>query len=172
MDVSLINTLITSGVTLVVGAVGAIVAYKGTIKGAKVQIESQQEQTDKQFVNEMKQLNETRKQQAEFTRKAIENFISNEIKDNFRKLNNSTLSASLTNNSIPFQHFLNYTYKYEEFNSLKHELIKYESDEVKEIINIYDMFYLIERKQEIKDFSQTEYEAFQKAYNACLSKYL
>ncbi|MCR8870522.1 hypothetical protein [Peribacillus frigoritolerans] len=159
-------------ITLAVGAVGAIATYYGTMNGAKMQIKNQQEQADKQFVNEMKKLNQARKQQEEFTRKSIENFLSNEIKSNFNKINNISLSRDLTNNSMPFVYLMNYTYKYDEYNSLKHELIKFESDEVKEIINIYDMFYLLERKQGVQGFTQTEYEALKKAYNVCLSKYL
>lgn len=161
MNIDLINGLVSSGVTLVVGAAGAVVAYYGTIKGAKIQIE-----------NEQKKLKEAEEQQAKFTREAIENFLHNEIKSNFMSLNTSHLSATLTNNTIPFQYFVGHAYKYDEFNRLKYELIKFESDEVKEIISIYDMFYLIERKNEIQTFTQSEYDIFKKAYDICLSKYL
>jgi hypothetical protein len=160
MDVELVNNLITSGVTLAVGAGGAVVAYYGTVKGAKMQIES-----------EKKKLDQAKEQQAKFTRKAIENFLSNEIKFNFIKLNTSHLSVKIEDNELPFQYSVTHTYNYYEFNSLKYELIKRESNEVKEIINIYNMFYLIERKQEIMDFTQLEYENFKEAYNVCLSKY-
>mgnify|MGYP007039607215 CR=1 FL=1 len=119
----------------------------------------------------MAKQDDARIQQAEFTRKAIENFISNEIKSNFMRLNSSHLSAQIATNEKPFQYSLNYTYTYDEFNNLKYELIKFESNEVKEIINIYDMFLLLERKQEITYFTQSEYNDFKAAFNICLSKY-
>lgn len=172
INVDLVNNIITSGVTLIVGAVGAIVAYKGTLKGAQMQIESEQSHARMQIEHEQKQFEETQKQQAEFTRKAIENFISIEIKNNFKELNNTHLSARLTENEYPFQYFIGHIYNYHEYNNLKYELIKYESEEVIEIINIYDMFYLIERKKDILNLTQSEYDEFKKAYHICLSKYL
>ncbi|MCE4093348.1 hypothetical protein LXM61_29975, partial [Priestia megaterium] len=65
-----------------------------------------------------------------------------------------------------------YEFSYHEYNQLKYELIKFESNEVEEIINIYDMFYLVERKQEFLAFSDEEYEAVKTAYFICEEKYL
>jgi hypothetical protein len=162
MDADLINGLVSSGVTLVVGAAGAIVAYYGTIKGAKIQIE-----------NEQKKLKEAEELQAIFTREAIENFLHHEIKSNYMLLNRPLLTSLLTENTTPFQYNVGDDYKstYDEFNRLKYELIKFESDEVKEIISIYDMFYLIERMRDIDKFNQSEYDQFKKAYDICEAKY-
>ena len=179
MNVDLINNLITSGVTLVVGAVGAIYAYKGALNGAKMQIESEQERAKVQHYNEMAQLDEARHQQAEFTRKAIENFISNEIKKNFRQIEISPyLLKELEANRTPFEYWTSNSvfddtrlFEYEEYNKFKYELIKYESNEIQDILAIYDMFQLIEEKQVLTRFTQSEYESFKKFCHLSQSKY-
>ncbi|MFJ7994284.1 hypothetical protein ACIQY5_19175 [Peribacillus frigoritolerans] len=162
MDADFINGLVSSGITLIVGAAGAIVAYKGTIKGAKIQIE-----------NEHKKLEDAAKQQVKFTREAIENFLTEEIKINFIKLkDNYELTNFLSKNSEPFKFGFNSNkYNYDEFNNLKYKIIEFESDETKEIINIYNMFHLTERKTDILSFTQQEFNDFKSTYDICLNKY-
>ncbi|MCE4093357.1 hypothetical protein LXM61_30020, partial [Priestia megaterium] len=91
MDTSIVNNIITSSVTVGVGIITAIAAYKGTIKGAEMQMKSQQDTALLQIQNEQDALNDNIEKQNRFNQKAIRNFISHEIKDNFMKLGDPKL---------------------------------------------------------------------------------
>lgn len=170
VNVELLNTIITNGVALIVGGTGAFVAYKGSVKGSMLQIEE-----------ERKKLQEENEEQRESYNKAIQNFISNEIRHNFITLNpDSTqwISQVLEREDNPPKYPLHVPqpgspleYSFKEYDNLKYELIKAGGDEVQEIIEIYDMFYLVRRKTNMKEFTQKEYEQFKKTYKVCLDKY-
>ncbi|MDN4074319.1 hypothetical protein [Fictibacillus terranigra] len=163
MDIDLLNNIITNVVTLAVGTVGAIVGYKAAIKGAKMQIE-----------NEHKKLQEAVEEQAEFTKSAIENFIRTEIDHNFSQIKFDEFKYQLQENEAPFPYYFHNSeidFTYEEFNSLKYEIIKFESPQAKELISIYDMFRLIERKQDVEFFTQLQYDEFKKTYFLCYFEY-
>ncbi|PGT75532.1 hypothetical protein [Priestia megaterium] len=169
--------------TIATNVVTAAVAYFGTIKGSKLQIKSQQVTTQQQIdsdrqtamlqlQNEQQNLDDAISKQNEFTRKAIKNFISHEIKSNLTELIKSgdTLKM-ITRNDFPFHYTVNPSFKYDEYNNLKYELIKFESEEAEEIIGIYDMFQIIDRKRNFHDFNQFEYDRFKKYFDVCNSKY-
>jgi uncharacterized protein YigA (DUF484 family) len=163
IDKDLLEVIISSGVTLIVGIGGTFFGYRGAVNGAKLQIE-----------NERKKDRQEQEEQLEFTRNAIRNFLSHEIKDNFLSLHREgNLSAMLKEHDEPFMYptTVQRPYSFNEYNGLKHELIKFESEEMKEIIEIYDMFYLNQRKPYMQQLSRTEYKAFKKAYLKCLMKY-
>ncbi|MCQ9285301.1 hypothetical protein NQ129_26405 [Priestia aryabhattai] len=169
--------------TIVTNVITAAVAYFGTIQGSKLQIKSQQKTTQQQIENdrqtallqiqtEQQRLDNAITEQNRFNQRAIKNFISHEIKDNFFKLGSMDLENRLKENSSPFQYSCNYKYSYHEYNQLKYELIKFESDEVEEIINIYNMFYIMERKQDVLAFTDEEYASFKNSFFICVDKYL
>ncbi|MGG0545408.1 hypothetical protein ABEY63_26415 [Priestia aryabhattai] len=183
MDASIVNNLITSGVTVGGGVITAVAAYKGTIEGSKLQIKSQQKATQEQIESdtataiyqiktEQENLDKAIAEQKEFNKRAIKNFINYEIKDNFFKFSSVSLEERLKNNSYPFQFGCNHEFSYHEYNQLKYELVKFESAEVEEIISIYNMFYLLERRQDIIAFTEEEYESFKQAFFICESKYV
>ncbi|MES9757735.1 hypothetical protein ABWK29_14805 [Priestia megaterium] len=172
MDASIVNNIITSGVTVGVGILTAVVAYIGTIKGSKLQIEAQQETMKTQLQEERMKLEEERVRQAEFTKKAIERFLSYEIKNNFKLLNEGRyLNQFVYTQTVPTGYFNDNKYSYEEYNKLKYDLIKFESSEVQEILDVYNMFYTIERKQTIGNFTENEYADFLHGLQICLAKY-
>ena len=108
---------------------------------------------------------------------AIDNFLRNEIQDNFRscfRYRGKLIKDRLKSNEYKFSHDFSDSVsqcKFDEYNKLKYELVKLEVGKVQEIIEIYDMFYLICRKKDIGDFTQSEYEQFKKAYILCFEEY-
>jgi hypothetical protein len=155
-----IVSLISNVSTIGVGILTAVVAYKGSLRGAKEQIE-----------HERKKLRDEAAEQRQFANLAIQKFLSYEIKKNFLVICTSRLSNSINILDEPFQFGLHPSFTYTEFNNLKYDLIKYNSEEIEEIINIYEMFYLIELKGDIISLTQDEYTRFRKAYKTCLMKY-
>lgn len=156
----LLNTIIASGTTIAIGILTAVVAYKASIKGAAVQIQHEKEK-----------LSQEAKKHSEYAKKAIERFIVHEVKSNFKKIN-SKLVISRLHEPTPFQHgFGNTSFSYDEFNRVKYELVKFESEDIVEVIKIYDLFYLLELKQDIQYLTQKEYEEFKEVYRILETKY-
>lgn len=162
MNTDVTVAMISGATTIVVGVLTAFVAYKGSVKGATEQIEHAQENLNKEIARQNK-----------FATAAIEKFVIHEVKKNFSRINNDTMKGNLKKFEQPFQHLYgDPSFDYSEFNRVKYDLIKFESDIVDEIINIYDVFYLIERKQDINKFTQNEYDSFKITFNMCLKKYV
>ncbi|WP_394136832.1 hypothetical protein [Cytobacillus oceanisediminis] len=162
MDKEIIVSLISNITTIIVGIITAIVAYKGSIRGAKEQIE-----------HERQLLNATTEEQKVFAQMAIERFISNEIKMNFKQIFSKNLANSLNTLNQPFDSYINTakSFSFEEFNKVKYELIKTKSNSIEKIIKIYDMFYLIERKNDISRYTHEEFKLLKEAYSICLLEY-
>ncbi|PHF64726.1 hypothetical protein [Priestia aryabhattai] len=165
MNVELLNAILTNGVALVVGATGAVVAYKGSVKGSMLQIEAERQKMIAEDDEKKKMYKE-----------AIEKFLSNEIKTNFRILNPNGVNYMLDRlkDGRPTQFIFNRPsngYLFNEYNNLKYELIKVGGEEAKETMAIYEIFYLVNRKKDMGDFTQEEYNQFKKGYNLCLKKY-
>lgn len=172
INAEILNSIITGATTLLVVVIGSVATYKGTIKGAKLQIENQEKQAHQQYIRDMNSLNESRKKQEVFQKNAIENFLSNEIKFNFEKIFDDNLAWELYRHDEPFNYNFRRGFVFKEYDNFKYELIKSDSDHVKETVNIYDMFYSIERKMFLQRFTQIEYENFQKSYQVCIEKYV
>jgi hypothetical protein len=154
--------LISNVTTILVGILTAVVAYKASVKGAKVQIE-----------HERQLIEETLREQTEFATLAIERFISNEIKKNFKAIYSASFANSLVQLNEPFQSYLGKReeFSYEEFNKVKYELIKSKSTSIDNLIKIYDMFLLIDRKNDISQYTQNEYNLLKETYIMCLNEY-
>lgn len=127
----------------------------------------------KQIEHAQENLKSEISKQNKFAKAAIEKFVIHEVKKNFALINNETVRGNLEVYKESFQ--LGYGKKpfdYNEFNQVKYDLIKFESNIIDEIINIYDVFYLIDRKQDIKEFTQEEYNNFKEVFEICLNKYV
>lgn len=158
MDPNVQNTIISGIVTIIVGIITALAAYLGAIKGAKTQIEHEKNMLKKQ-----------QQEQSDFTKAAIQEFIMEEIKHNFNKvIENNTLSLRLKE-STPIQYSHNLTFKKDEFEKFKHELIKSKSDLVEKILFYYRVFSLLEEKSDLKMFEQYEFEDLKKALSMYIS---
>jgi hypothetical protein len=163
--------------SIVVGFLGAIIGagagFGGSIIGANLQINHERKRLREEEEERKKEVEEQRR----LYEYAVENFLRNEIQDNFRSCfhyGGKTMKNQLEYNECKFQHDLsNYVSqcKFDEYNKLKYELVKLEVSKVQEIIEIYDMFYLLRRKKDIGDFTQSEYERFKKSYITCYEEY-
>lgn len=162
MSTDVIVALISNGTTILVGVLAAFVGYKASVKGAKIQIEHERES-----------LLEANEEHREFTKAAIETFVNNEIKKNFKEIYSEEIGNSLRDLDTPFRKTLNShgRFSFNEFNNVKYELIKTKSDSISKILKIYEMFTLIEREIEIHNYTQKEYDLVREAYQICLNEY-
>lgn len=168
------NVDLWSMITGFVGAIGgAYFGYKGSIKGAKLQIDEER--------RKLREENEERKKEMEEQRKlyeyAIDNFLRNEIKNNFVLCfghggGNLIRSLEMSDQSFSYGFAITCSQcKFDEYNKLKYELVKLRGNKVQEIIDIYDMFYLVVSKHNLQHFFKPEYDQFKKTYKLCFEKY-
>jgi hypothetical protein len=161
MSDEIIIAIISGVITILVGILTAYVAYRGSVQGARIQIEHEK-------ANLQEEINEQRI----FANSVIERFVIHELKKNFKVINSDYMRSYIPVNPTPFQHgFRDSDFIFKEFDRVKFDLIKYESELVKEIIEIYDVFYLLARKEDIMHFSQNEYDNFKRIFDICLTKY-
>lgn len=149
MDPNVQVAIVSGTVTILVGLITALFTYKGAIKGAQKQIEY-----EKESFKVMKE------NQEKLIRKAIEEFILNEIKYNFRLIDKSVIEAIKKADS-PFSYSYGNTlyerFRFTEFERFKHELIKSESKIVEDIKEYYDMFYRMNYSTNLNQFNKNEF---------------
>lgn len=167
------SELVSAGIGFVGAILGAGAGYFGSIGGAKLQIKEEK--------RKLREENEERKKEIEEQRKlyeyAIDNFLRNEIKNNFVLCfghggGNLLRSLEMSDQSFSSSFAATCTQcKFDEYNKLKYELVKLGGNKVQEIIDIYDMFYLVVSKRDLQNFFKEEYDQFKKTYKLCFEKY-
>lgn len=117
-----------------------------------------------------------KKERDEYAKAIIDTFVSLEIENNFIALNAFEISwAQEKINHLTFDEYIrenikdNYYYNHEqlqvsEFDKIKYDLIKYKSDDVKQVIELYEMFNILKKKDNIADLNLNEYHRVRHIY--------
>ncbi|MBU5206843.1 MULTISPECIES: hypothetical protein [Bacillus] len=161
MDNEVLIAIIGGVITLLVGVLTAVASYSG----ARIQIKKSEEKLKKQ-----------EKEAIDFSKKIIEKFILREIEDNFYYLRGEVFELDFIVGSsnhkkapgpMPFEH-LNFT----EFNKVKYELIKYQSDIITEVIDIYEAFQILKSYQGyVKAMNDNEFQKFKRGFKLCTDRF-
>lgn len=157
MDVTIGAALLGLGGTLIGAYVGARFAYKGAIDAVTKQIEYQNKQSEREMI-----------QQVHVAIGIIARFLWKEIEYNCEKLDgtNCYISKNIFSNDTPKQYGIsNILLKFDEFEKVKFELLKYKSKTVKDIFDIYDKFYLLSIHRDIKELTIEEYNWVKTIFN-------
>jgi hypothetical protein len=149
-DWNVLNTLIT-GIT---GLLGAGIGGFATYKAANNQIESQREMLKQEKI-----------EQEKLAVAILENFLSFEIYVNLEKIRYLVKFfeegyESTQNASIGLVRGL----AFDEFNGIKHELLKYHSEITTELVFIYQAFKLVDSRSYLFDLSKSEFYFVESAY--------
>lgn len=163
MSENICIALISSITTICVGVLTAVVAYKSSVRGATIQINH----ANDKLKTEMEKQNN-------FAKSAVEKFITHEIKMNFAKISSKSrqdVIDSLKVSDKPFKHSYGKKFDYTEYDRLKYDLIKYNSEIIDEVMSIYEIFFLLDLKEDFINFTQEEFDNFKKVYLMALEKY-
>lgn len=153
-------------VTILVGVITAFASYKGAIKGAKIQIHKNEEELQRKISNEKNQREKKEKEEIKYRAEVIENFIMHEIRENFllikrASFENHYLNTSKSHQATSFS--FPETLRFSEFDKAKYHLIKYESENIKKVLAIYDAFKMVTIvRGDIRGLSDDEYQKFKK----------
>ncbi|OYN65454.1 hypothetical protein [Bacillus safensis] len=172
MSNDIIIAIIGGAVTIIVGITTAVASYRGTIRGAKIQIQKNEEELEKKRTKEKKERDKRQEEGTKYRVEIIENFIKHEIRENFLLIKNDAFENHYLNTSR--SNLLTYfsfpeTLKFSEFDKAKYELIKYESEIIREVLAIYDAFKMVTSvRGDIRKLSYDEYQMFKNGYRHCL----
>ncbi len=172
MSDQIIIAIIGGTVTILVGVLTAFASYKG----AKMQIQKNEEELEKKRIKEKGEREKKEKIEIEYTAEIIENFISHEIKKNFKEIKSESFeenfldnSKSHENSSVSFNESL---LNFSEFEKAKYELIKYKTKRISEVLSIYDAFKIIKScKGDIREISNVEFNKLKEGYRLCLQRF-
>lgn len=140
-------------ITSAIGLLGAVIGGMITARATKKQIEEEREQY-KREKKESQQLNV----------KIVRTFLMNEINHNVSEL--QSLSHALSNDHSYFNnsYTFNKKFRFDEFDKVKYELLKYPSLTIKTTIELYQAFYLLDRKRDFKEYNKEEYDFIRKIH--------
>lgn len=150
-------SIISAVISAASGIIGALIGGRAAYKAAERQIEEQR------LIRKQEIL-----EKAEVTRKVITKFLWHEINKNMELLNYPTgwVWPRLGENSKPFQHGYNSILVLNEYNKVKYDLLKYDQSLVKDVLDIYDMFTIINTHEDINKFSEVDFEGLKELPSA------
>jgi hypothetical protein len=146
MTEELAMVLISSASGLIGAIVGAIASYIGAGKQIKYQRD---------------QLKKEQFEQLEIAIGIIARFLWREIDYNCEILDGKAKMLSTDRFIKEYKEQFGLSselIKFEEFNKVKYDLVKYKSGIVKDILDIYDKFYILSVRQDIKSLSDNEFK--------------
>ncbi|MCY7771227.1 hypothetical protein MOB66_07050 [Bacillus haynesii] len=174
MDKEIMVAIIGGIVTIIVGVITAIAGYKGAIKGAQLQIEKDQEKINKERDDHRRKRQAEYNQEINYRREVIERIISHEIQDNFMKIKSDFFEKEILysgDSRSSVSYYFNTELRFAEFNMVKYDLIKFQSEKVSEVMDIYDAFKIIVRRKQLANFKGEEIHKVKKAYLMCKENY-
>lgn len=119
---------------------------------------------------------EEKEQNIKMTESIISNFLSKEINDNLKLIPISGIKKKLKElqaGSEHRQYGLGITqFKFKEYDKVKYEIIKYNNQATLEILEIYNLFYFLIDKEDLKNMDIEEIERIVNMYNEYTEKYI
>lgn len=146
---------ISTFTTTISSAFGILGTYFGAIYGGKKSIEAVERQINKQEAENKKKEEENKKNVI----RIITKFLKEEIIDNKLVIENTKIYEALEKGfGTQYGHDLSSKMKFNSYERIKYELIKYVDVElVEEVIDIYEMFYLLNRYSDINQLDKRDY---------------
>lgn len=138
----------------VVGILGALIGGFATYKAV-----------DKQ-IKEEKLLKEQEKKESErVTIRIILRFLWYEICKNMEMLNydcKGWVWLRLKVDDVPFEHGYRISLVFDEYQAIKYDLLKYDHTMIIDVLEIYDLLWIINKHKDIQKFSQDEFDRLKK----------
>lgn len=168
MGKEILIALIQGGVTVLVGGMTAIATYLAV----RVQIKKNEETFQKKRKQQENERKQEEQESLEYQKQIIERFIDFEIHFNFNQINKTNLGELIDIRFLRNRSF-NYTgFKFAEFDKNKYDLIKFKSNSINEVIEIYDAFRLLTIYQgECSPMPEDEFKRFKKGYQLCINRF-
>ncbi|MDE0640815.1 hypothetical protein PWJ77_10055 [Bacillus sp. CNPSo 3703] len=169
MGQEIIIALIQGGVTLSVGALTAFVTYRAV----RLQIKKNEETFLKKREQQEKERTKVERESHDYQKQIIERFIDFEIHDNFNIIKrNYNRKLVFSTEKLREEEFDPTGLDFTEFDKIKYELIKYKSDTINEVIEIYDAFRLLMIYEGLcRKMPDDEFHKFKKGYEHCLNRF-
>ncbi|MGN8046051.1 hypothetical protein [Bacillus sp. 22190] len=169
MEKEVLIAVIGGGVTLLVGILAALTSY-GV---ARIQIKKSEEAFEKKREQEIIERKQLEQVELDYRKKIIERFIDFEICKNFKSIKHQRFEDALINGNSALDHivFDESHLVFTEFNEVKYDLIKYKSDKITEVVEIYDAFRVISSNTGyVARMSSDEVEILKRGYQHCLDR--
>ncbi|USD81671.1 hypothetical protein M5E02_12810 [Bacillus safensis] len=169
MEQEILLALIQGGVTVLVGGMTAIATYTAV----RVQIKKNEETFQKKREQQENERKQEEQESLDYQKQIIERFIDFEIHVNFNIIKrNSSGDLITTTEKLREEYFDPTGLGFIEFDKIKYELIKYKSDTINEVIEIYDAFrLLIIYEGSCRKMPDDEFHRFKKGYEHCLNRF-
>ncbi|WP_404452805.1 hypothetical protein LG329_01430 [Virgibacillus necropolis] len=140
------------------GFIGALIGGIITSHSAKKQIQVESDR-----------INDEKKEAERLNVKVVKTFLMNEIKYNIALLQELEEAFRLEFNYYKENSYIfNKEFKFEEYDRVKYELIKYPSLTINTTVEIYQAFYLLSRKRDFKSYTENEYDFVKRIYKNSL----
>jgi len=101
----------------------------------------------------------------------VQNFLGFEIDKNFNILRNPNLNTRLEND-IPTQYSYIPEVSFDEFDKVKYELLKYDSELIKETFEIYNMFRVFAKYSDFNQYRMNDYNTVRATFLKYRTKHI
>ncbi|GAB6170925.1 hypothetical protein JCM15765_04030 [Paradesulfitobacterium aromaticivorans] len=149
MDTGTTN-IITTIITAASGIIGALIGGRAANKAALRQIQ------EERIIRE-----QDKKEREIVTISVILRFLWYGINKNMEILNyfgNGWCWEKLKTEIKPFEHEFSVSLYFKEYEEIKYELLKYDHKLIRDVLEIYDLFTLLDKHKDIKKLSQDEFD--------------
>lgn len=117
-----------------------------------------------------------RQKSIEMSESIISNFLSKEINDNFKLIPISGIKRKLQeidDGSKSSQYGLgSIQFQFKEYDKIKYEIIKYNNELTIEVLEIYNLFYFLMDKKDLKNMTTEEIRKIVNIYDEYVNRYL
>ena len=147
----------SSFTTFIASSIGVLGTYFGAVYGGKKSLEG----VEKQLKKQEEEYNNKKNEDKEMVIRIITKFLKEEIIDN-----NLCIERTSLYEYIKRGHGVQYGYggikqgiKLDSYEKIKYELIKYPNEDlVESVIDLYELFYLLLRYDDLKEFDKKEFK--------------
>jgi len=169
MSQEIIIAVIGGVVTIIVGLITAGATYLGV----RIQIKKNEEISEKKRVQQEGERKQLEQESFEYQKQIIDRFIDFEIHENFNKIKRNHMKELISDTkNLRKQYIKHEGLNFIEFDKNKYDLIKYKSDTINEVIEIYDAFRLLVIYDGLcENMPDDEFHRFKKGYQLCLNRF-
>lgn len=150
------NEILVAMLSAGAALIGALIGGAFSYSGAKKQIEYQNDLLKKE-----------KDERDAILTGIILLFLSNEIITNYEKIDQSVRNRIKDPDSTKGTMLREFIFTFEEYNKNKYKLLEFDGPRVVDIIEIYQMFYLLQRKNNFNDFTDKELANLKKGLLKC-----
>lgn len=115
-------------------------------------------------------------QSTKMTESIISNFLSKEINDNLKLIPISGIKKRIEELEAGSKYnqfgFGNIQFEFKEYDKVKYEIIKYNNESTFEVLEIYNLFYFLMDKKDLKNMTIEEIKKIVNMYDKYVDKYL